>query len=130
MSGSSVLLDTNIVIALFNGEKGIAEKLDKLSEVFIPAIVVGELFYGAYSSTAKSKNLTKINSFISQCTVLEINETTAEFYGEIKSGLKKKGTPVPENDIWIGALAVEHGLIVVTRDSHFKHFTQLSITIW
>lgn len=130
MIGNSALLDTNIVIALFNGEKGIAEKLDKLKEVFIPSIVAGELYYGAYSSASKIKNLAKINSFTGSCLILEVDEITASFYGEIKSTLKKKGTPIPENDIWIAALAAQHNLSVITRDSHFKNITQLSIVGW
>lgn len=127
MSGNSILLDTNIIIALFNGEKGIAEKLDKLKQVYVPAVVVGELFYGAFSSTSKSKNISRINSFLTDCQVLDVDQSTAKLYGELKSILRKNGTPIPENDIWIAATAVQHDLKIATRDAHFKNLSKLTI---
>jgi tRNA(fMet)-specific endonuclease VapC len=130
MSGNSCLLDTNIIIALFNGEKGIAQKLDKYDEVLVPAIVAGELYFGAKSSNAKAKNAQKINIFLNNCTLLNIDRNTAEFYGDIKSILKKKGKPIPENDIWIAALAIQYNLPIITRDAHFKEVAGLMLHKW
>ncbi len=130
MSGSDVLLDTNIIIALFNSETKIAEKLDKLNKVYVPCIVAGELYYGANASKSKAKNISKINLFLDNCSVLQIDNSTAHHYGEIKAILRKKGTPIPENDIWIAAISVQHNLTLITRDAHFKMVEIISIASW
>jgi tRNA(fMet)-specific endonuclease VapC len=61
---------------------------------------------------------------------LDCDEYTAKIYGEVKKGLKDKGTPIPENDIWISAVAIQYGLTVVTRDSHFDYVGGLSTENW
>jgi len=130
MTGSNCLLDTNIIIQLFNGDTAIAKKLDALSTVYIPSIVAGELFYGAHASEAKTKNLKKIISFLSRCIVLHADISTAEYYGKIKAALRKKGKPIPENDIWIGAVAQQYKLVLITKDKHFKNIDTLKVKSW
>lgn len=129
MSGKYIL-DTNIVIPLFEGEQAIVEKIEKLNEVFIPAIVLGELFYGAYNSAKKETNLERINRFKQQVFILDCDEFTADVYGQIKKGLKDKGQPIPENDIWIAALAKQYQLTLVTRDRHFNRVENLNVEYW
>jgi len=100
------LLDTNIVIALFGEDEEVFKKVQEAEELYHPAIVIGELYYGAFNSTRKAKNLQKIDEYRDEVAVLNSDDHTARFYGEIKAGLKKKGTPIPENDIWISAILV------------------------
>lgn len=130
MTGSNVLLDTNIISAWLKGEAAIADKIDESAQVYIPVIAVGELYYGAQYSTHIKKNISNINKVITRYNVLYINEDTASVYGVIKAGLRKKGKPVPENDIWIAAIARQHELILITRDKHFKEIEQLDIASW
>ena len=100
-----ILLDTNIVIALFAGENPVRERLVECSEVFLPATVLGELYYGARKSSQSSANSARIGELAAAVTILPCDATTARLYGEIKASLRLKGRPIPENDIWIAAVA-------------------------
>lgn len=98
MSGR-FLLDTNIVIALFSGETSICKHLQNSEETFIPAIVVGELYFGAHKSKRFHQNLKRIDQFAMNSSILTCGTDTAKLYGEIKNALRLKGRPIPENDI-------------------------------
>jgi tRNA(fMet)-specific endonuclease VapC len=128
--GNSCLLDTNIIILLFNGDDEIAKKLDGQSDIFIPSIVVGELYFGAYRSTAKTKNLNRIETFLVRCTILQADKITGNFYGSVKAALMEKGKPIPENDIWISAIALQHQLPLITKDNHFRYVEGLKKIKW
>jgi len=130
MSGKSALLDTNIVIGLFADDPQIVSAIGLAKEIYIPSIVLGELYYGAHQSTRKTTNLSRIEEFSRSCQVLSCDEGTASYYGQIKSLLKSAGKPIPENDIWIGALAMQHKIRLVTRDEHFSHIPALIIERW
>ncbi|MHC9539763.1 MAG: type II toxin-antitoxin system VapC family toxin [Vulcanimicrobiota bacterium] len=118
MSGK-LMLDTNIVISLFAGDERVEKLIGEAEFIVIPAIVLGELYYGAFNSRLKDQNLTRINEFVSACPVVGTNAATALEYGRIKNSLKQSGTPIPENDIWIAALASQYGFRILTRDEHF-----------
>ncbi len=130
MTGNKFLLDTNIIAAWLKGEKTIADKIDKAKEIYIPIIVVGELYYGALYSTQVQKNIGNIQRITSHYNVLQIDEATTIAYGNIKAALRKKGKPVPENDIWIAAIAQRYQLTVVTRDKHFKEIENITLKKW
>ena len=121
------LLDTNIVIDLLGNNKSIVEKIERLEEVYIPVTVIGELYFGAFKSQKVEKNLESITSLLETANVLEDNVETAKVYGEIKSSLKQKGRPIPENDIWIAAIAKYNELTLLTKDEHFKEVPDLSV---
>lgn len=129
MSGRFVL-DTNITIAIFARDAAVQGQLAAATEVFVPAIVLGELYYGAYKSTRVTENLLKIDEFATTSTILVSDTHTAREYGEIKSRLRAKGRPIPENDIWIAAIAKQHGLTLVTRDAHFGEVDGLAVEGW
>ena len=124
------LLDTNIVIALFNRDAEVEARLAQALEVFLSSIVLGELHFGAAKSGQPEANALRIEEFASSCTLIEIDPGTAREYGLIKSRLKKKGRPIPENDIWIAACASLHGLSLATRDRHFGHVETIQIESW
>lgn len=130
MIGNKYLLDTNIIIAWLQGEIAIADKIEKAEEVHIPIIVVGELYYGATFSTQVKKNIQEIEKVTRNYSVLLVDEETAINYGKIKTALRQIGKPIPENDIWIAAIARRHELIVVTRDNHFKKINSISLESW
>jgi tRNA(fMet)-specific endonuclease VapC len=131
MNGKDCLLDTNIVIGLFANESSIIEKIKSFpGNIFIPTIVVGELFYGAEQSTRKETNSKRIEEFAEASLILECDTDTARLYGKIKSQLKHKGTPIPENDVWIAALAEQHQLTLVTRDKHFNNIKGILTETW
>lgn len=124
------LIDTNYAIQLFSGLKTVEERLSHDPDLYLAAIVLGELFFGAYKSNHVQRNLKQINELKKIMHVLPCDEKTAEYYGEIKNQLFQKGRPIPENDLWLAALAKQHDLIIVTRDRHFQEVEQLVIASW
>ena len=123
------LLDTNM-IALFGGGQSVVDSLATAPEVFIPSIVLGELYYGAQRSTRVAENSTRVDAFAAESVVLSCNASTARWYGIVKSDLRLKGRPIPENDVWIAALARQHDLTVVSRDGHFEEVPDLDVVAW
>ena len=129
MSGK-YLLDTNIVIALFAEDPSVQKHIAKAEEIFIPATVIGELFFGAFKSGRPKANSAHIENFAAGNAVLACDIGTSKESGRIKHRLHKKGRPIPENDIWIAALAMEHGLTLVSRDEHFEKIDELKRALW
>jgi tRNA(fMet)-specific endonuclease VapC len=76
------------------------------------------------------KNLTRIDELASNTAVLGCDTETARYYGEVKKALRLKGHPIPENDVWIAAVALQHGLALVTRDTHFDEIKNLKSVAW
>jgi tRNA(fMet)-specific endonuclease VapC len=124
------LLDTNIVIALFAREAAVQQRLAEASKVFVPSIVLGELYYGARKSTRVAENLARLDEFVVSSTVLPCGTATAQQYGDIKNKVRAKGRPIPENDIWIAAIAMQHQLTLVAPDGHFHEVDDLQIEAW
>ena len=129
MSGK-YLLDTNIVIALFAEDPSVKKHIAKAGEIFIPATVIGELFFGAFKSGRPKANSVHIENFAAGNVILACGVGTSREYGRIKHLLHKKGHPFPENDTWIAALAMEHDLALVSRDEHFKKIDELKRVAW
>lgn len=129
MSGKC-LLDTNIIIAIFSRDEAVMTELAKSREIFIPSVVLGELYYGAQKSAHKKENTAVIDKFASANTILACDVDTARQYGKIKESLLAKGRPIPDNDIWIAAIAFQHHLPLVTRDLHFNEIKGLAIKNW
>ena len=124
------LLDTNIVIALFAKEVGVQQRLAAASEVFVPSVVLGELYYGARKSVRVEANIARVDAFAASSAVLVSDAATARQYGAIKNALRAKGRPLPENDIWIAAVAKQYDLTLVSRDGHFDEIAGLTVAAW
>ena len=124
------LLDTNIVIAIFANDTKVIQPLQKAQEISIPSIVLGELFYGARNSLQITENLARIEAFYKTNVVLVCDAATAAIYGQVKAELKRMGTPIPENDIWIAAIASQYALTLVSRDKHFENIKNIQSERW
>ena len=124
------LLDTNIVIALFTGDRSVEAKVTNIENVALAPPIIGELCFGAQKSEKVTENLYRINMFIEEHLLFSCDLETAQWYGIIKNQLRRKGRPIPNNDIWIAAVAMQHGLILVTRDSHFDAVETLQTERW
>ena len=124
------LLDTNIVIALFAEDTSVQKGIMEAEQVFLPSIVLGELYYGAGKSLRTEENISRVDEFAAMNVVLGPNTATAKEYGDIKNALRNKGCPIPENDIWIAAITKRYGLTSVTRDEHFKEVEGIPIETW
>lgn len=124
------LLDTNIVIALLGREQSIEKRLLQSDEFFISTVVLGELYFGARKSNRISENLAIVDEFANQNTILDCNVDTSREYGIIKEQLRRKGKPIPENDIWLAAIARQYNVVLITRDKHFSQIDGLKQEIW
>ena len=129
MSGR-YLLDTNIIIDLLADVEAVKAMLAEAEEAFAPSIAIGELYYGAEKSTRPEENVGRIEQFASVTTVLGCDTQTARHYGQIKNHLRAKGRPIPENDLWIAAVARQHALTLVTGDKHFSDIDDLPTVGW
>lgn len=129
MSGR-YLLDTNIIIAALASDASVLDRIDDADECFVSIVVLGEMLYGAFNSNNVDSNLHRLRVFVDQVGALPCDEITAELYGQIKTSLRQQGTPIPENDIWIAASALQHSLTLVTRDVHFDAVKRLRRSRW
>jgi len=95
----------------------------------VPAVVLGELRAGFRLGTRYEKNESELRTFLSNpvVRVLDVDDDAAHNYAEIVVALRKKGTPMPTNDIWIAALAMREGATVLTFDAHFESITRLAV---
>ena len=122
-----VALDTNRLTDLFRNDLALAKYLEKCTEVWVPLIVLAEILAGFYDGTRQPHNEAMLRKFMAEGTVgiLMPGKETAEQYARLYVQLKRAGTPLPTNDIWIAALALEHNLTLITRDRHFERIPQL-----
>lgn len=120
-------LDTNRLTDLFQGDTALADWLGACEEVWIPLVVLAEIKAGFYGGTQLRRNEALLTGLLAKSTVgvLLPGRETAEHYARLFVQLKRTGTPVPDNDLWIAALALEHDLVLVTRDQHFQKIPQL-----
>jgi tRNA(fMet)-specific endonuclease VapC len=118
----AVLLDTNAYAKYLRGDPRVLEALAGAGLVYMSVIVLGELYAGFRQGSMERENRQTLETFLGKpvVRVLEATRETADYFGLIKSSLKKAGQPLPANDIWIAAHALETGSILVTYDVHFK----------
>lgn len=125
-----MILDTNALSAFLDGDKLVVELLSGAPDLYLPVIVLGEYQFGLKASRLKKTREPQLLAFSRVCNILPILESTVGCYATIRDSLRKAGTPIPENDIWISALALEYQLPVVTRDSHFLNVKQIDVRSW
>lgn len=124
------LLDTNIVTALLAGEGAVLTHLSNAAEVFLPATVLGELFFGAAKSGRPAENAAKVERLAARTTIIACDLDVAREFGLVKHRLQQKGRLLPENDIWIAAAAICQDMVLVTRDRHFLQVEHLRTSDW
>lgn len=129
MTGS-FLLDTNIIVAVFRDEEAVLQKIVAAELVFIPSPALGELYLGALRSNRTADNQALVDQFANGLPILKVDQQTAREWANLKNALYLIGKPIPDNDIWIAALAKQHNCTVVTRDNHFDHIAAISRVSW
>lgn len=124
-----ITLDTNSYSRLLRGDTLVLKELNTSNIIYIPVVVLGELFHGFYRGNLLNKNEQRLNKFLSKPVVKIANVTakTSKIYGEIKNLIWKKGHPIPTNDIWIAAIAIETDSTLVTYDKHFLSIPNLKL---
>jgi predicted nucleic acid-binding protein len=124
---SRLLLDTTAYSAMRRGDRRLLEPLQEASEIFLTSVVVGELVYGFIGGRLEGQNRRLLRDFLEsdRVRVASVDEETAERYAAIRDYLRRKGTPIPTNDLWIAASAAQHGLKLLCLDRHFKEVPQI-----
>jgi tRNA(fMet)-specific endonuclease VapC len=114
-----LILDTNALSAIAEGDTAAAVKAASFGRVSIPVIVLGEYRFGIAQSRHKRQYERWLEEVRPSSRILDIGEDTAEWYAAVRGQLKMAGTPIPSNDIWIAALCRQHSLPLLSRDRHF-----------
>lgn len=130
LDSRSFILDTNVIIAIRKHDRSVTQRITPEMKLYLPSIVLGELFFGAHHSDHVHQNLQDVKSLMRIYAILPCNGGTADAYGHLHAHLLKKGRPIPDNDIWIAAIALQRGFTLITRDGHFRHIEHLSVLVW
>lgn len=120
---NKILIDTNIYSHALRGDPNVIAILRQVSHIGFTAISIGELLSGFKAGRREKQNRQELVTFLDspRVALYPVNEATAEYYSLILNQLKQKGTPIPTNDIWIAAVAFQHGLPLYTMDQHFSY---------
>lgn len=128
--GGKYLLDTSVSVDFLRGVAAVRSRIGVAPGICISVTVLGELLFGVERSATPERGLRDLEQFLHDCPVLACDEQTARPYSRIKATLAAKGKPIPENDIWIAASAMQHGLTLATRDEHFNWIDGLDMEQW
>lgn len=123
-----VLLDTDAYSQLMRGHRKVVDVVRRTERLFLSAIVAGELLHGFHWGSRFQRNLETLQTFLGSPYVdfVPVSFETADRFGRIAGGLRRKGTPIPTNDIWVAAHAMETGAQLLSFDGHFRHVDGLA----
>lgn len=123
------LIDTNAYTAFKRGNADALEITQRSPQLALPIIVVGELLAGFAAGQREKQNKQELEQFLAspRVTLLAIDKKTTEFYASIYASLRAKGQPIPTNDLWIAALALQHNAPLFSFDAHFQSITGLTV---
>lgn len=126
-----ILLDTNAYARFVAGEERILDLISSSEKVYMSMFVLGELHSGFRGGNRFRENLELLSIFMRKDSVesADASAETAEIYGELKDLLRKAGTPVPVNDIWIAAHAIELGAVIISYDRHFEKIPKIRLSL-
>ena len=114
-----MILDTNAVSALLSGDASIGAVLESQTVHHLPVIVIGEYRYGVARSKHRRRLERLLELLIRESIVLPVDEETTRHYATVRESLRRAGSPIPENDVWVAALARQYAESIVSRDRHF-----------
>jgi len=126
---TQVMLDTSAYSAFMRGHAEVRLALQQADEIYLNPVILGELLAGFMRGKRKKKNEKELQMFLSspRVNVVDLDEDTSERYAVILNSLWKAGTPIPTNDIWIAASAMQHGVRLLTGDAHYQRVTQVLV---
>lgn len=125
-----MILDTNAVSALADGDANLPRAASAVVRFSLPVVVLGEFRFGIARSRHRTRYAQWLGRLIAASTILVVDQETAISYAAIRDSLRRKGRPIPSNDAWIAALALQHDLPVLSRDEHFDQVEGLQRLGW
>ena len=125
-----MILDTNALSAFIDGDPAVGSVLGTQPRAAIPVIVLGEFRYGIAGSRHHKTYEAWLASHLRHFDILPIIDATTLHYATLRTALKKRGRPIPANDVWIAALALQHRMPVLTRDEHFDYIPEVKCLAW
>jgi len=126
-----MLIDTCAIIDAFKDDQAVLQSIHQWKNpVYISTTILGELYYGALHSNNPDKHLGQIKGILSTILTLKPDKETAFQYANTREALTKQGNLIPANDIWIAAVAIQHGLKLLTKDNHFERIKNLDLMLY
>ena len=125
-----MILDTNGLSAVADGDAALEPILNRAAELAVPVIVLGEYRYGIRQSRERQRYEEWLTDSLPSYRVLEVNQDTIVYYAALRTELKKSGTPIPANDVWVAALCRQYRLPILSRDRHFDIVAGLRRIDW
>jgi predicted nucleic acid-binding protein len=124
-----LMLDTSAYSAFMRGHPEVKLALQRAEGIYLNPVILGELLAGFIRGKRRRKNESELRTFLAspRVDVLHMDEDTADRYAVILDWLWRAGTPIPTNDLWIAASAMQHGLRIVTTDAHYQKVPQLIV---
>lgn len=127
-----IALDTNVLIDFCQNPEGYkTSRIASFDQIIIPSVVIGEFKAGIFATKRGAESLSRLQELLAYASVttVPITDRTAEFYAKVYQALRKEGTPIPQNDMWIAASVIEHGADLATHDDHFHFVPMLSVVM-
>lgn len=125
------LYDTSVLVEVLWRNPGVERRRQTATGTpYVSAVAHGELLYGAKHSQRATQALANVQALVATMAVLDVDSLTAGLYSDIKQQLRTAGAPIPDNDMWIAATAMQAGLTLAARDAHFARVAGLSYEIW
>ena len=125
-----MILDTNALSAVAVGERALESTLRNITHIAVPLIVLGEYHYGIRQSRDRKYYEAWLTEYLRRFRVLDVDEPTTVSYAAVRTELRKAGTPIPSNDVWIAALCRQHSLSLLSKDRHFDLVPGLQRIDW
>ena len=126
---STLMLDTSAYSAFKRGNADVLDALRQSSRLLLPSIAIGELLAGFELGSRRQRNQAELAEFLTSARVaiVDVTQSTGQRYAHIFAFLRRAGTPIPTNDLWIAALAMEHGVELLTADAHFQQVPHILV---
>ena len=126
-----IIIDTNFYTAFKRNDSAAVTLLQRAEYIGVNSVILGELLAGFRCGTREKQNRLELDQFLDTARVatIAVDDETAEFYAQIFSELRQKGRPIPSNDLWLAASALQHGVALATFDDHFSSISGLLLAI-
>lgn len=126
-----IIIDTNFYVAFKRNDAEAVSLLQRADYIGVNTVILGELLAGFRCGNKERDNRAELDRFLDSARVnlLAVDDETSEFYAQVFSELRQKGRPIPSNDLWLAASALQHGLALATFDDHFTHISSILLAL-